>query len=115
MLALPQIPAVPTDRLPEGNLAYVAVAPANATMEHLILAFVEFAIEPSDRQHMRTELINGKVRQGTQRAEAFFQDKFDPAVHIAQLEDSQYCDTLLPSLNDGINKKMRNNHILSCM
>ena len=63
MLALPQIPAVPMDRL-DGNAAYVARATANAILPQIILAFTEFAIEPTDRHRVRIDLQNAKVRQG---------------------------------------------------
>ena len=40
------------------------------------------------------------------RAEEAFEQHFDPAVHIARLEDTQYADKLLKCLNDGMHQKL---------
>ena len=44
--------------------------------------------------------------------QTFFEDEFEPAVHIAQLENTQYAECLLAALNDGIHKKMHAKHHL---
>lgn len=111
MMALPQIPAVEADVL-DGNVRYPAAPPQGAEFEHLFLAYMEYAVEPADRSKARTALLGGKIRQGTQRAADFFEDEFEPAVHIAQLENTQYAECLLAALNDGIHKKMHAKHHL---
>ena len=106
-MTVADLPGVAADSL-YGNTAFPNVDPNDATPENLILSFLEFAVEDSDRQQARTALSNGTIRQGMRRAEDFLQEDFDPMVHIAQLEDTQYAETLLNAANNGINKKMKN-------
>ena len=105
MCNLPMIPAVPAGRL-EGTAAFLPTPPDRAEMGHIILAAMEYIIEDTDRQKARDDLNAANIRQGCMRAEEFFKHHFDPAVHIARLEDTQYADKLLKGLNDGIHKKM---------
>ena len=72
----------------------------------IILAAIEYIIEDTDRQKARSDLDAANIRQGCMRAEEAFEQHFDPAVHIARLEDTQYADKLLKCLNDDIHKKM---------
>jgi len=110
MMGLANIPAVPADRL-DGNQAIIATPPLNATMEHIILAFMEYGVEPKDRSKARGDLTGSKLRQGTTRLSEFLDFTFQPAVHIAQLEDSQYTECLIAACNNTLNKKMKADHV----
>lgn len=99
------VPAVGADTL-DGNTAFNRVSKANATVEHIILAFMTKMVEDSDRRAARVDLNNASIRQGTKRMDEFLEQDFDPAVRVANLEDSQYCEKLIEAINDCIHKKL---------
>ena len=67
-LLLPRCPAVAADTI-DNNVAYVECDMGDASPDQIIIAFMDYVVEPSERNRARNDLSNAKIRQDTHTME----------------------------------------------